>query len=459
MMTDNLETTGYWYFSTDIENGYAGNLIDTNKEFILTLLGCMEVPIGPFLIYGTTATGKKITLSKCFTSGRRMASPGIPSAEISAAYCFTGGHLTFDKFHFDSVLLRVSSLNEWVDISGFHDFTRITNDEEAFAIKYKNPDPITFYKTDDVEFALLFYTRTPIFLPTHNCTITQDTCILIKHSSLFDLDTFWQYATSITSFLTLAYFSEPQIQSIEFKQAENIFEFKYAGQKDKAIKDKSHKRNFLFIYKSIEDNFSKVFKKWTELNVIIEPVINTLTECFGNRNIISENKFLNVMQGIETFHRRRRTNGKESKEFHKKKITDILLNCPPEFKLWLKERLNFSNEPALRERLVELFAELDEDLINHLLMDNEQIIKDAKNSRNYYTHYDEKLEKKALKGKQLFVLTERLKVFLLVLLLKETGISNSQTKKIIIEGSYLLFNHLIDRKKEYKHLDYIEGED
>lgn len=87
----------------------------------------------------------------------------------------------------------------------------------------------------------------------------------------------------------------------------------------------------MFTYEAIKADLLKIFKKWNELNVIIEPVINVLQECFGNRNIISENKFLNVMQGIETFHRRRRQNEKESAETHKNKVAEIITSCPTEY--------------------------------------------------------------------------------------------------------------------------------
>lgn len=187
-MTDNIEATGYWHFHSDIENSYAGILTnDDGGDFSVTLLGCSDVPDEPFIVHGTNETGKKITLYKCFTSSRRMAFPGIPSVEISAVYCFTGEHLTFDTFQFNSVLLKISSLNEWVDIGGFDDFT---NDEETFAVKYKNPDPIICFETDAVKFILQFYRTSPLFRPRHNCTVTQDTLILIKHNSTFDLDTF-----------------------------------------------------------------------------------------------------------------------------------------------------------------------------------------------------------------------------------------------------------------------------
>jgi hypothetical protein len=445
-VTDNLEATGFWHFQADPENSFAGNLKKEDGDISITLLGCTEVPPEPFIVHGTTATGNKITLFKCHQTNRRMSFPGISSIEISAVYCITGGHLSFEELSFNSVLLKVSSLNEWVDIGGFQNFK---NDDESFSISYVNPKPIIFYRTKIVKFVLLFHRISPMFKPRHDCTLKQETVILIKHKEKFDLDTFWEYASTIKSFLTLAYFSEPQILEIKFKRGQKTLELKYVGQSTEAIEEKKNKRNFLFTYKSIERDFVAVFKKWTELNTIIEPVVNVLLEAFGNRNIINENKFLNVMQGIETFHRRRRHNEKDPRETHKIKMKQIVGSCPPEHQNWLKEKLNFSNEPTLQDRLKELFAEIDETLKNHLFPGVDEIIKSSKDSRNYYTHYSNSLEKKALKDTPLFYLTERLKIFLLILLLKETGFSNDQANIIVKEGSHFLFNHLI--AKTYNH--------
>lgn len=251
-MTDNLETSGFWHFHTDPKNSFAGNLKNENGDISVTLLGCTEVPPEPFTVHGTTATGNKITLYKCHQTSRRMSFPGIPSIEISAVYCITGGHLTFEKFTFNSVLLKVSSLNKWVDIGGFENFK---NDEETFSISYKNPKPIVFYKTESVKFILLFHRTSPMFKPTHNCTVKQETVILIKHKSKFDLDTFWDYASTIKSFLTLAYFSEPHILDIKFKQGQKTLEVKYAGQSTETIEEKKNKRNFLFTHKTIARDF------------------------------------------------------------------------------------------------------------------------------------------------------------------------------------------------------------
>jgi ApeA N-terminal domain 1 len=442
---DNTDFIGYWHFNSDKDLAYAGSLTnDLNGDFCVNLLGCENVPEKPYILYGTTASGKKITLYKCFTSTRRMSFPGIPSVEISAIYCFSGEHLSIESLNFNSAQIRFSSLNEWTNISGFSKFT---NDDNSIELKYDDLDPIIFYNKENVKFILHFIRASPLFRPKHECVITQSTVILIKHDTKFSLDEFWDYITAIKSFFTLAYFSEPHIEAIKFNQDDNIIDCKYVGQDDVNSSKKVHRRDFLFEYKIIATDFEKIFNQWKHLNNIVKPVINVLQESFGNRNILSENKFLNLMQGIETFHRRTRQNEKESKQIHKEKMHEIISTCPDSFQDWLKSKLHFSNELSLHERLVQLFEEIDSSLKNHLFKDVEKLIKDSKNTRNYFTHYDKTLEKKALSGKELFLITEKLKIFLLIILLQETGINLESVNKIIFEGSQMLFNHLIENNE------------
>ncbi len=441
-MKDNLEDIGYWCFNHDEENSYAGTFKNESGEISVILMGCTGGPQEPFIVHGSTATGKKITLYQCHVSSVRRSFPGIPSVEVSATYCFTGGHLTANNLVFNSALLKVSSINEWVDIGGFSD---LQDNEETFSIKYKNPEPIVFYETDEVKFVLLFYRTSPFFKPTHKCTVVQETLILIEPKTTFGLDKFWEYTSMIQGFLTLAYFSEPKLLDIRFRQKEIDFTFNYLGKSKDDEENKKNKRSFLFTHRIIQSDFINIFRKWAGLSLAIEPVISIVVESFRNRTVISENKFLNVMQGIETFHRRRRNNEREPTGAHKAKVSDILKFCPVDHISWLKDRLNFSNEPTLQERFTKLFSELDDGIKNHLFPKFSEIIRQSKNTRNYFTHYDKALEKKALKGTALYYLTERLKIFLLILLLRETGFTNDQADTIITKGSNFLFNHLIHK--------------
>ena len=107
-----------------------------------------------------------------------------------------------------------------------------------------------------------------------------------------------------------------------------------------------------------------------------------------------ENQFLNLVQAIESYHRRQIKNHVLPKDEHKNRLEIVLDSVPGEYKEWLKDKLQHSNEPTLKERLIELFESIPE-IINELIKDKEAFATQINNARNYFTHHDESLKKKA----------------------------------------------------------------
>lgn len=440
-----IETIGSWWFphlqhESNGEN-YVGTLKQEGNKIILTLIGCDVInAFSVKLIHGMSTDGKSYTLYEANVTSRSIGMPGIATITFSIKYCLKGEWLTLDELAFNSASISSSNLKYWFNISGFDNYQ---NSQELTSIEYRIPDPIVFYEKDNIKFVILFIRETQIFRPKHEFNINQSTKILIKQEGgMFDFENLWEYIFSIKSFFTLSYFSQAAVQSIQLKRDNTKLELYHSWLEDE-IEDKKVRTDFLFTYQQVEHNFLSIFNNWVNLNTTIKPVINILEETFGNKNIILENRFLNVIQGIETFHRRLRNNEKILPTEYKSKVDSIVSTTPAEHAKWLKEKLSFANEPTLNERLDDLFAEIPVALLNHLFPNFKQIIKDTKNSRNYYTHYNHKLESKALKNIKLFYLTEKLKVFLLIILLKEIGFNETDLSSIIKESSYFLFNHLI----------------
>ena len=95
----------------------------------------------------------------------------------------------------------------------------------------------------------------------------------------------------------------------------------------------------------------------------------------------------------------------------------------------------------MRIRLKELLSELPESLKQKLFTNEDKFITNVKDSRNYYTHYSLHLAAKALKDGELFYATEKLKVILIALLLKEIGILNEKFENMFLERGRRIFYH------------------
>jgi hypothetical protein len=441
-MKDITEIQGFWSPTMDMEKSYSGILKMDGGEIDLELLGCEDFPEGKFITHGLSSKGKKITLYNCYPFSRSRSIPGFPTATVSATHYFEGGHLFETDFNFSLAEFKITFLDIWLDVGGFKSFNKIEN-PYSLSLTYELPETIQLFKNDSIEISIVFNYYAPNFKPTHECNIRQECLIQIKHIQTFNLEELWSYINIIKSFFTLAYFSEVNIENVTVLKDEIPLNLKYLKRNPPELETKKHRRHFLFEYKEIKSSLVTVFEKWFKLCDRLEPVIAILLEVFKKGAKMNESHFLNIMHGIESFHRRLRSNAKRPQEEFDKLIKNILESTPSEHQVWLKEKLTFSNEPSLKERLEILFSEVDPSVLSHLFPQHEKLIIQAKNTRNYFTHYSPSLKKKALAGKELFHLSERLKLFLLILLLKETGFDDTQASKIIIDSSHFLFNHII----------------
>ena len=168
---------------------------------------------------------------------------------------------------------------------------------------------------------------------------------------------------------------------------------------------------------------------------------NNLAEVDFSLNFKYKNKFLNIIHALETFHRRFRKNEVLSYEEHSKKIKELITYIPEDDKQWVQEKLDFTNEPNLHQRIEELLEEAKNEMTEKMVSNKDTFIKETKNSRNYYTHYDQRLEKKALKGTELHTLTQRLRIILIIITLKETGIPKEIVDRVVAHRA-IFFRHL-----------------
>lgn len=107
---------------------------------------------------------------------------------------------------------------------------------------------------------------------------------------------------------------------------------------------------------------------------------------------------------------------------------------PEEHREWLTEKLRYSHEPSLRQRLRELLSLHDRETVS-FTMPRDRFVSSVVSTRNYLTHYDEGLEEKASKAEALFYLTERLRALVAVCLLSEIGFNSDQILQFMTGNS------------------------
>lgn len=409
----------------------------------------------PLFIHGNTVDGKQITLYNSFEYSRSMFS-GIPTSKYSTFYIIIGHHYpSLEDFKFYKIEGKFTNLNRWVNKYGFKIDSGLF--ESNVDLKYNPPSRIQFKVNDTINGGIVFSYNTPTFQETDKITIEQNTVIGFWSENPIPFSDIMDYLMLFQNFITLGTLQpcHPTFISLHSrkteKDSEDIDDEIYTTLIYKPgfnFVEENKRRMFLFQYTDIETNFETIIQKWYSLKETISPITNLLLDSFYFKERNRENGFLNIVQSLETYHRRFKTNSVLSKTEHDVKIKSILDSVQNDYKDWLKEKLLFSNEPSLKERLTELINNLPIDTLNELIPDKEKFITDTKNSRNYYTHYNHKLEKKSLKGKHLFVLTEKLKIVLIGTVLIETGFTLEEVNKLFKGKDKYLYQHLY-RKENY----------
>ena len=161
-----------------------------------------------------------------------------------------------------------------------------------------------------------------------------------------------------------------------------------------------------------------MLQNWFIKRELLQPILDLYFTTVHNRSIPIHLEFLSYIQAIESYHRRTKKNKILSTEKFCKLKEEILSLLNEEQKQLVESKVPFANEPTLNDRLIDIFREYYEFKF-FFSIDQDQFIRDIKNSRNYLTHYTKSLEKKSLKGADLSQATRILRAILQLLLLLE----------------------------------------
>lgn len=456
-MRDNFESKGLWILPNSEDEDISGTIFYTKEQgIILELLGSFGDTEQLFsasnneIILGVLQNGKKVTLLNNAITSRTVNFPGIPTVKYMCSYMLVGGHFySKSEIVFDEISIEYHNLSEWLNIDGI-DQKEGSNKE--FHLHYKLPAEIKF-KINDYDARFEFFAQTKS-ADIENFSLIQKVEFSLKKQNTISIFDILRQSLIFQGFITFGSFQSCYPLRITLKN-ENSFEIHHKHKiyneielyyKSKVRKIQKSKKSFefLFTYQDAQENFQEIINNWYKYDSEIEPIIYLFLNSFYTHDtIFSENKFLEIIHALETFHRRTYKNEVISKSEYSKKKKTILESVPLEYREWLQGKLNFGNEPSLHERLVELLSEIEEfTLLEEIITNKDEFIKNVKDSRNYYTHYDKRTEKKALKGSDLYYLTTKLRIVLIIHLLILLGIDKNKVASILQKLKDFHYNYL-----------------
>lgn len=458
VMQDVIKFEGKWW-TPSIENPVPGTLtIDPQGRAELIL----EVPFDENIfnkqidiILGVSSSswhyGEKITILGCNLMECGGYSKGETSKKLLKSVkidkILIGTHIyDVNETKVDWLRIYYSYLNSWLEVSGISILIDKNDVERTLRVEYASPDTIRFKIDKDITMTFLFkWTTSRSSL--HEVCLQERVWLEIDSADKKDLEYYLELMWRVSDFLSMIIGENVYPLIIEGKLEDSEkperFTVYFGNNSMKPLKERPPREPIPF--HKVESKLDGLFKTWFEKIDLLQPVYNLYLSSIYNPRMYLEQRFLALVQGLESYHRRTR-HGKDRylpddlyneilEEFgefihrlrENGKITDDLEDN-------LMNKLRWGNEYTLRKRLKELINEIQELL--QITMDNQikTFIDRLVKYRNYLTHYDPQQDRDRLDYRELINLVEKVRLILKTFLLKEMGLDIEIIREHIIDS-------------------------
>ncbi|GGA35826.1 HEPN domain-containing protein [Okeania sp. KiyG1] len=387
---ENIEYSGYWWLPLKEDEKIAGKpekkihgtLTFTNDEGIkLRLKGSFTGELEHLIpIILGFADRKIITLCRSLNCFSTISSSGFSSQEYISDLALIGRHFTSnpDKIFFHKAKVQYSYLSDWADLPRIREEPKLPyqDKEEELRFIYTCPETIEG-TTKDGKFSLDYSYSNKSFV---NIDFKQFASFIIQpkneklslkdfHSKfIHPLNNFLTFATdranSITKLEVYSYDGDVNvdIENTHYKKEqfpiEAIYNTYYPDRKEQGRL--LYKHEMLFSISDI-DNLPSTLERWFDSWEKLASIFNLFFSIRYKPDMYLENKFVNLVQAAESYHRRkynRRTDKTNlpDDECEKKRLAvlDCLDNLTnEEYKKWAKDK--FENDGlTLKQRLIDL---------------------------------------------------------------------------------------------------------
>jgi hypothetical protein len=440
-----MEFLGEWYLPKKRTQKVQGILTVSDGDITLRLMGVLSRSDNPMafesypIILGYLYNNKDVTLVNCLFGGRTSSMPGKSHSSYRPNLALIGVKFnTENQIKFKSVTVGFDLLTKWVSLYG-HNIQLSKENFHQINIEYKNPESIQFRINKEIKGKFIFTHTIPVRV-NPKVEIEQETFLaLISNKKYIPYQEFIKLIQRFNKFLSLGIQERATPTSFSFGLQDGnkyIEAYIYLGKKEKLEKELDS-YDFLFTYKDIQNEFESAIEKWFT-DETLDPIVNSI-DCYVNHlQTFQEDRFLDIVQGLESYHRRKLENSKILKQEFNQKLSEVIHGLPPRDKKWIESLLEYKYEPNLRRRLKDLLQKETFEIISKLVPKNTQkkFIDQVANSRNYYTHYNEDLRKSAIPASKLSRTIRTLYVLLLCYLLFEIGFSVDLINRCIAKRQY-----------------------
>ena len=463
-LSEPIEKTGFFWTPEDADNRVPGILriaetgVATLEVFGLSqrLLSRRPLDDPEFnqraetinRIVGVVGKNESVTLDGCFRRSWNSNLGGLWTSTIHANQAFIGA-IYKEDITFSKVQFSVEGLDEWLRISGIH--VDHHWDEKRASIDFDPPKEIPFHLPGGMEMRFGFRWTLPGFPSITEARITQKAYVALISTELRPLDDFVNLIFKIHTFLCFAINKIVSLESITAYSTELTQELGdgltyelpikvyYESLPQSETEPKIRLPEMLFLYRGIEKECEGIFNRWLKNYETSEPAFNLYFASKSGAYKILDGKFLSLVQGIETLHRRNSQETFMAKEEFSNLVDTISKSVPNDRREWIREKLKYANELSLRKRVGEMIEPFEDFFGSNT--ERKHFISKVVATRNYLTHYDSGIESQAASERDLWMLCLKLEALFQLHFLRLIGIKDEDISTIV-EGNFDLRDKL-----------------
>ena len=349
-------------------------------------------------------------------------------------------HVKYDEHEspcFNTFTFSIEGIDEWFSADGI--MVGPGHEEGTAVVLYKPSVSIPLGVVNGMQLEIVVYiNRAGSAIPREE-RITQRAYFKLVSGSDRELDEFLSVARKITNLLCFAINETVSLDSISATSSNllrgvgensgpvhvNIYNSSGVYPKNTA---KTNLLDTLFGFSDMQNDAGGMINKWVEGYEDYKNAFDLYFLAQLRSQPSHTTKFLSLAQGLEVYHRKQcRDKYMETSEF-KKIIKSLTKGFPKKDRNWFQMRLQHANELTLRDRIGRLIEPFEKFVGGER---EPQLVDLVVDTRNYLTHYTPRLEPKAAKGDDLYILCLKMELLFELHFLELMGFSPQKIGSIV----------------------------
>lgn len=365
-------------------------------------------------ILGISEKGKLVTLENCLYRRRNFNFPGLAISSIHVNLALVGCHFDMDEpVCFDEIVCHSEAINDWLEFAPIEASLTTSTPPQA-SIFFSPPVRLEWSISNGVKMKMRSSWTAPAGNKHREARITQQTWVGFEFPQPTPLNDLLSVVNRFGNFVSFVVDQTLPLNAIEAYSnnlVEEIGDIKrlapiqvFYTPDSRASPDLSRiAPPFpLFSFRYVRERFGEIISRWLDNYDRFDSSFNLYFATKTGRDLYLDNRFLMLAQALESLHRHSSSETAFSAEDYSTLCGLLQKAVPDIFEEWLQLKLEYGNEPSLRNRLKTLFKRFDPIYGDSKKIKN--LISRIVNTRNYLTHYNASLSQQSAKGKELYKL-------------------------------------------------------